>query len=160
MQLVQARVEELLARQRVQRRSFDPMNQLPRRAPRGNQVEPAPRAHTTFEPQDAFRNGIAMMKVVEEPTVELIGSQLSLYGLDLRHSSLFLAARRGRRCGQGPNLHNIGALNLDSLGPAALAGGDSNRRDRHVQTSCQKTSQSLVRPIVNRRSRQADTQRS
>ncbi len=78
VQLVQAGVDQLLAGQSIERAGFDAMHQLARSPSAGNEVKPAARAHAAVQPQDASGNGIAMMKIVEEPAVQAGGSQLFL----------------------------------------------------------------------------------
>ena len=53
------------------RPTFDAVHQLARLAGRGHEVIPAPRDVQPFaQPEDAVRDGITMMMVVEEPAIE------------------------------------------------------------------------------------------
>ena len=62
------------------------MNELARRPARRNQIKPAPRPHAArSQPQNMRADGIAMMKIVEKPAVQLSRAQLPLNGIYLRH---------------------------------------------------------------------------
>lgn len=69
------------------------------------------------------------------------------------------AARRGWRREKCLYLRGSGAVDFDSLVAAALAASDSNRRQRHIQTTCEKAPQRLIGAIFDGRSRQTDAQR-
>jgi hypothetical protein len=69
-----------------ERARLDAVHELARRAARGNEIEPTARAERiVVEPEHAMRDGIAMVKIVEEPGVEPGGAQLLLDSGNGRH---------------------------------------------------------------------------
>ena len=82
VEFVQAGVDQRLPGQGIERAGLDAMHQLARSASAGDEVKPAARAHAAVQAQDASGDGIAMMKIVEEPAVQAGGSQLFLNVLD------------------------------------------------------------------------------
>ncbi len=97
-QLLLPRIHELPPRQAIEHPRFDAVNQFARRAPRRDQVEPPACGHAFCrQGQYALADGVAVMEVVEKPSVEGFGSQFVLDGFDVRHEGslrMFL----GRAC--------------------------------------------------------------
>ena len=74
---------ESFAGQRGEGLRFDLVHQFLGRAFCGDEIEPAARAHAVGKGEDAEGDGIAAAEIVEEPAVELRGSEVFLNGFDV-----------------------------------------------------------------------------
>ncbi len=71
MQFVQAGVKQRGPGQRVEYMGLNAVHELAGNAAGGDQIEPAPGGHASLvETENAGRDGVAMMKIVEEPGVQ------------------------------------------------------------------------------------------
>ena len=109
-QRLAARVLPRVARQVREGVRFDGVNQRARRALGRDQVEPPARRHlaAAVEPGQATRDGIAAVKVVEQPAVEAVLGKGRLHVFQSkRHESQYtlgFRSRSGRRLGPAARL--------------------------------------------------------
>src|SRR6185437_6354727 len=92
-----------LAGQRVEPAALNAMDQLARLAGRGHEVIPAPcDVQPLAQPEDAVRDGITMMRVVEEPAIEPGLTQSFLDRIELHISADVIPAIFTADAGRAP----------------------------------------------------------
>lgn len=100
VQFFPARINKFLAGEIVQRALLDSVDQLARLAFRGNEIEPAARGEAVrAQSENAARDGVAMVVVIEKPAVNFAGAEFRLDRLNVGHDfrdPLSIARRRAR----------------------------------------------------------------